>query len=64
MITLGMDRSMLLWELHCPLDCVDDSDWKNFKVKWSTVGLGGNILAFDVGPSNVLAVGCGDKTVR
>lgn len=65
MLTLGMDRSMLLWELHGSQDFLEESDWKNFKVKWSIVGLGGDILAVDLNKAKSrLAIGCGDKTVR
>lgn len=56
---------MLLWELNGPHDYLEEGDWRAFKIRWSVVGLGGDVLAMDLDKSkHTLAIGCGDKTIR
>lgn len=66
MLTTGMDRLVALWGPAKESMSIMETTWRNLKVRWSFSGLGGEAMCIDGGlrGAGVLAVGCGDKTVR
>eukprot|EP00803_Ostreobium_quekettii_P003651 evm.model.scf_669.1 EVM.evm.TU.scf_669.1 scf_669:11331-17624(-) len=66
MVTSGLDRLLAVWGPAKPSVSIMDTTWRNFRVRWSCVGLGGDVMAIDVSSCGALALaaGCGDKTIR